>query len=174
MDSYISFIKKMAIKGHFPATSSNFSYLLDDTVYISRSGIDKAEITGEDFLPSWDQNVSAEAKLHLWFYEQTNAQFCYHSHSLNSLLIAEKYSEKVQFKELEIIKAFNEERFLEIPIVKNSQDMNDIINQIKGIPLCYIIKDHGYYVWADELKKLKRYVEALEYLFEREIKARNL
>jgi methylthioribulose-1-phosphate dehydratase len=179
-------IKKYHLKGWSPATSTNYSFKEQNKIYVSRSGIDKSLFTEEDFIcvdengqllsEKKDIKPSAETLIHCVLYElfqQTTVVL--HSHSIYSVINSQKYSDLIHFNGYEIQKGFEgqttHENTVSIPIVDNSQNMNEIVLWMKNNKNllenhCFIIRNHGTYAWGKNLFQAKRHLETIEYLLE--------
>jgi methylthioribulose-1-phosphate dehydratase len=78
------------------------------------------------------------------------------------------------FENLEILKGLegNQDHFCQewLPIVSNSQNMADIIQEIKGQLSAnvhgFLIQGHGLYTWGKDIATAKRHVETYEFLFQ--------
>jgi methylthioribulose-1-phosphate dehydratase len=176
-------------RGWSPATSTNYSFREDEDaeiIYISRSGIDKAEFEPTDFITvdlegktTWGMDhakPSAETLIHCEIYSLfPETTVILHSHSKFSVLISELYKHQFPIEGYEIQKGFagqathlNE---LHIPIIENSQEMSDITSVMKVrkdelTNHSFIIQKHGAYAWGKNLFEAKRHLETLEYLLE--------
>jgi methylthioribulose-1-phosphate dehydratase len=184
-------IKFFAQKSWVPATSSNFSVrsTKNDEYIISRSGIDKSLIRLEDLilidkngevLEPFNQpgvKSSAETMIHTKIYElfpQINSVL--HTHSVIGTVLSMEFAKEggVHFEGLEILKAFegNSTHAMTefLPIVKNSQDMNDILRDMEESfkkPIHgFLIAGHGLYTWGKDIPTAKRQIEAYEFMFE--------
>jgi methylthioribulose-1-phosphate dehydratase len=82
------------------------------------------------------------------------------------------------FEGYELQKAFRgvitHEGEISIPIIPNSQDMNDIKNALleRQSELNYgvfMIEKHGYYTWGNSIFEAKRLLEAFSYLCRAEV-----
>jgi methylthioribulose-1-phosphate dehydratase len=174
-------------KGWSPATSTNYSFKDESNrIWVTRSGIDKSEITEDDFMlidehgqtiePSIEYNPSAETLIHCCIYSLfPDTKVILHSHGKYPLLTSEKAQHHVTLKGWEVQKGFEgvptHDTEVCIPIVANSQNMEDIeiflkefINEINHH--CFIIKGHGTYAWGNSLFAAKRHLETLDYLCE--------
>lgn len=190
VELYGLLIRSWYAKGYCPATSSNFSFKFKEHFLISRSGVDKQYFEKKDFLicnlngevlESFYEHSkpSAETILHLGLYRKYPKIGCViHTHSINAILLAERFEESLLFKDQEILKAFSQKMThdteLSIPIVENSQDLQTINEKIiprldDSIP-AYIIRRHGIYIWGESILEAKKHLEALEYMFEYNLK----
>ena len=184
-------------KGWVPATSSNFSMRRpsnSEQVLISQSGKDKQFMQSTDFMIV-DQSgacilpegakPSAETLLHTTLYKYPHIGGVFHTHSLTSLLLADFFARngRAEIDGLELLKAFSNETTHEtkvsIPVFENTQDMNLLSQKVlqyiddHQMPVGYIIKGHGVYVWGENVLAAKRHLEALEYLFEYKLRSKN-
>lgn len=181
-------IRAYNAKGWSPATSTNYSFretAESKDIVISRSGVDKAEFTSEDFMEVdfdgkplsnyYHMKPSAETGIHCVLYELfPEATVILHSHSVYPVLLS-MVLPSVIFEGFEVQKGFDgvqsHESKVNIPIFENSQDMDDFknwlrehVDQLKHH--CFIIKGHGTYAWGKNLFEAKRHLETLDYLCE--------
>lgn len=176
-------------KGWSPATSTNYSFRLnntDQTLFVSRSGIDKSQFQATDFMevdffgnPTPDfQGVkpSAETLIHCVLYQLfPETQVILHSHSPYSVLMSQKVIEQVRFEGYEIQKGFagqsTHDATVYVPVLDNSQDMIEFSSWMKTRQTemsnhCFVIRNHGTYAWGKNLFEAKRHLETLEYLLQ--------
>ena len=188
-------IRNWHLKGWSPATSTNYSFRFPenpDTIYVSRSGIDKSLFTADDFIEVDLKGIpkpdfagirpSAETLIHCTLYELFPETRCIvHSHSVYSVLHSAVNQEKVTIEGYEVLKGFDgittHETAVDCPIFDNSQDMiafSDTLRQNSdrlAIP-AFIMRKHGTYAWGKSLSEAKRHLETIEYLLECEWKLR--
>lgn len=167
------------------STSSNFSARLNkNEILITKSGKDKALLKPKDLMVINEKGralrpkkakSSAETLLHLHLYDLFQDSVCVlHVHSPFATILS--MAEKADFIELdgfEMAKAFKNvkthEHIERVPVVDNSQDMNDIIarleKRLNDNVHAYLIRGHGFYTWAQSIEKAKYQVEAFEFLF---------
>ena len=180
--------KELHRRGWVPATGGNLSMRLEDgRVLITRSGAHKGHLTFEDFLyVDLKGNVlegsgrpSAETLLHLMVYRRypyVNAVL--HVHSMSSTLISKLYDREVVLEGYELLKAFEgvktHETRLVVPVFENSQDMENLYKLIYPSLMedthAFILRAHGIYTWAKSLERALINLEALDFLFECELK----
>jgi methylthioribulose-1-phosphate dehydratase len=171
-------------KGWSPATSTNYSFLENGQIWVTRSGIDKSQITEKDFITVNNQaesigefaqiKPSAETQIHCDIYSLfPDAKVILHSHSIYPVLASSRLNDFIQFEGFEIQKGFagqnSHEASVRIPIFENNQDMHyftEWINQRKDelVHSCFLIKKHGTYAWGKDLFEAKRHLETLDYL----------
>ena len=180
-------------KGWSPATSTNYSFRTEkepNTIVVSRSAVDKAYFTAEDFIevdrkgkphPLFiDQRPSAETLIHCTLYDLfPKTKFILHSHSIYPVLWSITLENEIIFQGYEVQKGFaGQESHLDqvrIPILENSQNMEEFSNWMKTRASefkhnCFVIKGHGTYAWGTSLFEAKRHLETLDYLCELEWK----
>jgi methylthioribulose-1-phosphate dehydratase len=180
-------------QGLVPATSGNFSARLDNGNYaITVSGRHKGKLEPTDIMridadgKSLDhRRPSAETMLHIDIYNRyAEAQLILHPHSVSATVLSRLSGHEVVLSGYEILKAFpgidthNIECY--IPVLDNDQDISRLAKKVATtftqdhrLP-CYIIRGHGYYTWGDSLDAVLRHVEALEFLFECELRLRGI
>ncbi|MGR9114959.1 MAG: methylthioribulose 1-phosphate dehydratase [Gammaproteobacteria bacterium] len=176
-------------KGWVPATSGNFSARLSDgTIAITVSGIHKGQLTDEDIMlidaegRSLDRKKpSAETLLHTSIYRRfPDVHAVLHPHSLNSTLVSRLFKDKIVLDDYELLKALSgidtHEAQTIIPIFANDQNIPRLSEKVEryldkyGMIHAYIIASHGFYTWGPCVKDALRHVEALEFLFDCEIR----
>jgi methylthioribulose-1-phosphate dehydratase len=169
------------MRGWAPATSGNYSMRLDDgSIAMTVSGVHKGHLHEEHILHmSFDGIVldnkkpSAEAALHVHIYKKyENVRAILHVHSVPAVVLSRIISgNNLVLKGYEMLKVFpgieTHDTEIGIPIVDNSQDMDIITHELapllSEIP-AYIIRNHGFYVWADHMDRAKILVEGLDHL----------
>jgi methylthioribulose-1-phosphate dehydratase len=180
-------IRSLNAAGNAPATSTNYSFKdQSDNLWVSRTSVDKMYFQETDFLridekgiaqaPFADQKASAETDIHCALYELfPDTKVILHSHSLYPVLLSSLNQSSMLFEGFEIQKGLRKvtthEGQILIPILKNSQDMKDIRDQIhQRLPELeygvFMIEKHGFYAWGTSLFEAKRYLETFNYLCE--------
>lgn len=183
-------IQSFNSKGWSPATSTNYSFrLLEDpnTIFVSRSGVDKAYFTENDFM-TVDLNgnptgefisvkPSAETLIHCAVYSMFPETTCIlHTHSLYSVLMSQlEKGNSLSIEGYEVLKGFQgittHDTTVQCPIFENTQDMNALFHQLikskdqLAIP-ALLLRKHGTYAWGNDLSSAKRHLETIEYLLE--------
>lgn len=176
-------------KGWVPATSGNFSARLPDgTIAITTSGKHKGHLQTEDIMlidadanPLDGKKPSAETGLHTALYKRyPDIHAILHPHSLNSILAAKLLGNPIVLENYELLKAFqgiqSHECRIEIPVFPNDQDIARLSTKVDavldGMPRCvgYVIAGHGLYTWGHSISDALRHLEALDYLFDCEIR----
>jgi methylthioribulose-1-phosphate dehydratase len=176
-------------KGWVPATSGNFSARLNDgTIAITVSGKHKGRLQPDDImLIDADGNAldgktpSAETILHTELYKRFPDIRCVlHPHSLNATLISKIFPEACILENYELLKAFNgiatHESRVVIPVFANDQNIPRLAAKVDqymdrhGSIYGYVIAGHGLYTWGRSVQETLRHLEALDYLFDCEIR----
>jgi methylthioribulose-1-phosphate dehydratase len=176
-------------KGWVPATSGNFSIRLPDgTIAITVSGKHKGRLQIEDIMlidtetNSLDgKKPSAETLLHTSLYARFPSINCVlHPHALNAVLVSRVFGSGIVLENYELLKAFKgittHESRLVVPVFANDQDIPRLAAEIERYldrqPDCYayVIAGHGFYTWGDSVSETLRHIEALDYLFDCELR----
>jgi methylthioribulose-1-phosphate dehydratase len=176
-------------KGWVPATSGNFSARLPDgTIAITVSGKHKGHLTPDDIMlidaeaNSLDgKKPSAETLLHTSLYQHfPAANAVLHPHSLNATLISKLFTSNVTLENYELLKALPDidthESTVVIPIFENDQTISRLAACVSrylehNTPVyAYLIAGHGLYTWGASVQDSLRYLEALDFLFECELR----
>ena len=195
-DAFLSAAQQLIATGHYidsrgwvPATSGNFSIRLPNgTIAITVSGRHKGRLAIDDIMlidataQSLDgKKPSAETLLHTSLYKHySDIQSILHPHSLNATLISKIFNTEIVLKDYELLKAFNgidtHETQIVVPIFANDQDiarLAGVVEEYLGKHndcYAYIIAGHGLYAWGRSVDEALRYLEALDFLFECEIR----
>ncbi len=177
-------------RGWAPATSGNYSVRLhDNTIAMTVSGVHKGRLNLDHILRmDMDGRVldagkkpSAEADLHRQIYRLfPKANAILHVHAVPGVVLSRLVkSPALRLEGYEMLKAFpgitTHETALGIPFVDNSQDMDVITKTLEPVlsaanaPPAYIIRDHGFYVWAEDINRAYVLVEALDHLLNCEL-----
>lgn len=178
-------------KGWVPATSGNFSVRLPDgTIAITTSGKHKGCLQVDDImLIDADANSldgkkpSAETGLHTSLYKHfPDVHAVLHPHSINAVLVSRLFDDACVLEDYELLKALHgvttHETRCVIPIFSNDQDIPRLASQVERyldtVSECYgyIIAGHGLYTWGVSIPEALRHLEALDYLFDCELRLR--
>ena len=176
-------------KGWVPATSGNFSAKLSDgRIAITVSGRHKGHLQRDDIMlidhngASLDgQKPSAETLLHTALYQRyPKVQAILHPHSINATLAARLFKHEIVLEDYELLKALagivTHESRITIPIFANDQNIPRLAKAVDeyldehGDIHAYIIAGHGFYTWGGSVAETLRHLEALEFLFDCEIR----
>jgi methylthioribulose-1-phosphate dehydratase len=176
-------------KGWVPATSGNFSMRLPDgTIAITVSGKHKGRMQIEDIMlidaeaNSLDgKKPSAETLLHTALYRRFPKVGCVlHPHAINAVLVSRMFKNEIVLEDYELLKAFEgiatHESRMSVPIFANDQDIPRLAAEVERYldrhQTCraYVIAGHGFYTWGNSIAETLRHIEALDYLFECELR----
>ena len=176
-------------KGWVPATSGNFSARLPDgTIAITVSGKHKGRLVLDDImLIDADANSldgkkpSAETVLHTSLYKRfPDIHSVLHPHSSSATLISRLYPSEVVLEDYELLKALSgidtHESRVVVPVFANDQNIPRLAGQVEQYldehEIChaYIIAGHGLYTWGNSVQETLRHLEALDFLFECELR----
>jgi methylthioribulose-1-phosphate dehydratase len=188
-DALCALARWCAGRGWVPATSGNFSVRDAATgrIFISRSGLDKGQITTADLLEldthggilHGDGKPSAETGLHLVIYrDRPKAHAIAHVHTIWNTLLSARFAAAggVEIEGYELLKALSgvtthAHREL-APIIANTQDYAALADELTGVlgrnPAAHgvLLSGHGLYTWGTSVAEARRHLEALEFLFE--------
>ena len=176
-------------KGWVPATSGNFSARLSDgTIAITVSGKHKGQLQLDDImLIDADANSldgkkpSAETVLHTSLYKRfPDIQSILHPHSLNATLISRIFKAEIVLEDYELLKALSgittHENRVVVPVFTNDQNILRLAGQVEqyldkhSICHAYVIAGHGLYTWGSSVQETLRHLEALDFLFDCELR----
>ena len=180
-------------RGWSPATSSNYSTRLTACqALLTVSGKHKGQLGPDDVLATDlagnslepGKKPSAETLLHTQLYSwRPDIGAVLHTHSVNATVLSRLTpGDSIEFEDYELQKAFSgvsthESRVL-VPIFDNDQDIARLAAKVQpwleAHPDCvgYLIRGHGLYTWGARMSDALRQIEAFEFLFECELKAR--
>jgi len=176
-------------RGWVPATSGNLSARLSDgRIAVTVSGRHKGRLARADIMlvdgagRSLDgRKPSAETLLHTSLYRRYPDVGCVlHPHSPNATLLSRLVGSAVELEDYELLKALegvgSHATRVTIPVFANDQN-------IPRLALCveehldhhdpchgYIIAGHGFYTWGATVADALRHAEALEFLFDLEVR----
>jgi methylthioribulose-1-phosphate dehydratase len=172
-----------------PATSGNFSArLADGRIAITMSGRHKGFLTPDDIMlvdkdgaPLDGKKPSAETGLHIALYRRfPDVNAVLHPHTINSVLASRLFRDELLLEDHELLKALRgietHETRLKIPIFPNDQDIGRLASRVDkhlqdhGNSYGYIIAGHGFYTWGETVTEALRHLEALDFLFDLEIR----
>ncbi len=176
-------------RGWVPATSGNFSARVDSRqIAITVSGKHKGQLTPADIMTidyqghSLDgKKPSAETLLHTQIYRLCPKVNCVlHPHSIHATVAGRLFNDAIILENYELLKALEgvetHETRIVIPIFPNTQHIPELARSVEDYllhnPDCkgYVIGGHGFYTWGSTVATALRHVEALEFLFESEIR----
>ncbi|MFN3919836.1 MAG: methylthioribulose 1-phosphate dehydratase [Methylohalobius sp.] len=176
-------------RGWVPATSGNFSARLSDgSLAITVSGRHKGRLTVDDIMrldaqghPLDGRKPSAEAALHLALYRRyPEVQAVLHPHSPGAVLASRLFKGQVVLADHELLKSLEgiktHAQQVVVPIFPNDQDIERLARRVEayidhqGDIHAYIIAGHGFYTWGRSIEAALTRVEALEFMFECEVR----
>jgi len=182
-------------RGWSPATSSNYSTRLSpSSVLLTVSGKHKGQLGLDDVLATDlsgnslepGKKPSAETLLHTQLYSwRPEIGAVLHTHSVNATVLSRLTAESfIEFEGYELQKAFagisSHESRVRVPIFDNDQDIARLAANVQpwldthADCAGYLIRGHGLYTWGARMSDALRQIEAFEFLFECELKARAL
>lgn len=182
-------------RGWSPATSSNYSARLSaQQALLTVSGRHKGQLGEDDVLATdMDGNSlepgkkpSAETLLHTQIYRcRPDIGAVLHTHSVNATVLSRLSSgDHLLLEDYELQKAFagvvTHEGQILVPIFDNDQDIARLAAKVQpwldAYPECpgYLIRGHGLYTWGAQMSDALRQIEAFEFLFECELKTRQV
>jgi methylthioribulose-1-phosphate dehydratase len=148
------------------------------------SSVDKGEVNPADLLEvdeggellHGQGKPSAERLIHVVLARSFGAGAVLHTHSVANTALS--FRPHLVLEGYEMLKALEgvqtHEHREQIPIFDNSQDMPAFSKMLAGaLPSdahCFLMRGHGLYTWGPTLGDAKRHVEALEFLFEVEMR----
>ena len=179
----------MDSKGWVPATSGNFSVRLPDgTIAITVSGRHKGRLQADDIMrinsdaAALDgKQASAEAVLHTALYKRyPDSQAVLHPHTLNATLVSRLFGPEIVLENYELLKALRgiitHESRVVVPIFANDQNIPRLAERVERYLdrhvdcYGYIIAGHGLYTWGNSVQETLRHLEALDFLFDCELR----
>jgi methylthioribulose-1-phosphate dehydratase len=178
--------------GWVPATAGNISVRLGpDRLAITRSGTHKGYLEPPDIIevdldgrPLLPVKPSAETGLHCQIYRlRPEVGAVLHGHSVAATVLSMHSGDAIRFAGYEIVKAFEGQTThatqVDLPIFDNDQDIGRLAVAVEplirsGLPLGYLIRGHGVYIWADKIETALARLEGLEFLLACELERRKL
>lgn len=177
-------------RGWVPATGGNFSARLPgDQMLITSSGGHKGELTAPQFLVAdlagrpleADRKTSYETLLHCQLYHRwPSCGAVLHTHSVANTVLSRRH-DKLVLKGYELLKILDgiktHDVAVEVPVFENDQDIArlsatvDAHMQAGGGRHGYVIRGHGLYAWGETVAQARYRVEALEFMFECELRS---
>lgn len=181
--------RELYARGMVPATSGNFSARLSNgDILITVSGTHKGRLDMSQLMlvdadgRSLDgRRPSAETALHLQLYRRfPDCHAVLHPHAVNATLLSRLDSGHRVLKGYELLKALpgidTHDCEVVVPNFPNDQDIGRLARQVDDYmerhdPVAaYLISGHGFYTWGASVNDALRHVEALEFLFECELR----
>lgn len=161
---------------------------------VTVSGKHKGQLTADDLVAvdmsghslEEGKKPSAETLLHTQLYRwKREIGAVLHTHSVNATVLSRIcQSDSLLFVDYELQKALSgvatHESQVLVPVFENDQDIGRLASRVQlwlnEHPDCvgYLIRGHGLYTWGVQMSDALRQIEALEFLFECELKLRML
>jgi methylthioribulose-1-phosphate dehydratase len=178
-------------RGWVPATSGNFSVRTGSRIFVTPSGLDKGIVTPHDLLEVNREGQataglgkpSAETGLHLVLYRaRPEAGAILHVHTVWNTLLSGYYATQgyVPLEGYEILKGLSgvstHAHLERVPVLENTQDYAVLSAQLQDAlhqhPEAHgvLLSRHGLYTWGQSVAEARRHLEALEFLFEVEMR----
>lgn len=176
-------------RGWVPATSGNFSARIEDGhIAVTVSGRHKGYLTADDIMlvdengaPLEAKTPSAETLLHTALYRRfPGVNAVLHAHSSSSVLASRLFRDEIVLEDHELLKVLRgietHATRLEVAIFPNDQDIARLAHRVDehlqahGDTYGYIIAGHGFYTWGGSVTEALRHLEALEFLFDIEVR----
>ncbi|MGB5473281.1 MAG: methylthioribulose 1-phosphate dehydratase [Gammaproteobacteria bacterium] len=181
--------RELYARGMVPATSGNFSARLSNgDILITVSGAHKGKLDAlQLMLIDADGHTldgrrsSAETALHVQLYRRfPDCNAVLHPHPASATLLSRLDSGPCVLRGYELLKALpgidTHDCEVVIPNFPNDQDIGRLAQQVDAwmdvhdpVP-AYLISGHGFYTWGASVDDTLRHVEALEFLFECELR----
>ena len=176
-------------RGWALGTSGNFSAVVGREPFvlaISRSGVDKGDLSARDILEVDGDGValepeaqpSEETVVHLTVVRERDAGSVLHTHSVWGTLLSEAAGDagELVLRGYEMLKGLSGVRTHEhserLPVLENTQDYGRMSRDVRAALAEYprahglLLRGHGLYTWGLDLPEARRHVEILEFLFE--------
>lgn len=181
-------------RGWVPATGGNFSVRLAPArLLITASGCHKGELRTADFLVTdlhgrpvrkTARKTSYETGLHTQIYRHDpSIGSVLHTHSVANTLLSLR-QERIVLAGYELLKLLpgitTHDARVEVPVFANDQDIARLAATVdahtKKHPQtpAYVIAGHGLYAWGADAAQARWRVEALEFMFECELRSQML
>ena len=193
IDTLVATARWCAARGWVPATSGNFSVRVEESIFITATGLDKGTLTRDDLLEvdregkvmGGEGKSSAETGLHLVIYrDRPEARAILHVHTIWNTLLSGQFAPRgyVSLEGYELLKALSgvttHAHLEQVPILENTQDYACLAASLTGTLAAYprahgvLLSRHGLYTWGTSVAEARRHLEALEFLFEVEARRR--
>ncbi len=177
-------------RGWMPATSGNLSArLADGRIAITASGVHKGALDADGILlldpdghaEAAGPRPSAETALHLTIYRRDPALHAVlHVHAPAATVLSRLHRDEVVLHDYELLKALagieTHEAHITLPVFPNDQDIPRLAARLdawldtRGTTHGCLIAGHGLYAWGRSVAEARRHVEALEFLFDCELR----
>jgi methylthioribulose-1-phosphate dehydratase len=181
--------RNLYARGWAMGTAGNYSAVLTReplTLAISRSGVDKGQLSAEQILAVDESGrvvagagkPSDETVVHLAVVRERGAGAVLHTHSVWNTLLSEAGGDAggLSIEGFEMVKGLagvtTHEHTEWVPVIENTQDYARMATAVKSAlrshPTAHglLLRGHGLYTWGRDLPEAKRHLEILEFLFE--------
>lgn len=177
-------------RGWVPATGGNFSARLGEArMLITASGCHKGELAAADFLVAGldgkpidsPRKASYETLLHCQLYlHEPRIGAALHTHSVANTVLSMRH-DCIRLQGYELLKLLpgiaTHDVTVDVPVFENDQDIPRLAAAVDAhmkknprMP-AYVIRGHGLYAWGESVAQARWRVEALEFMFECELRA---
>ena len=179
-------------KGWVAGTGGGICAALDgETLLMAPSGVHKERVAPDDLfvVDRHGRVVQAPAQPGLRLTE-CSAIFCavaerrragsvMHSHALSAVLAADlaEGADRLPIRQLEMLKGIrgcsNADSHA-VPVIDNTAREPELVGRIREVldrpefarSACVLVRDHGAYIWGEDLWEAKRHAEVYHFLFE--------
>jgi methylthioribulose-1-phosphate dehydratase len=193
IDAIVQAGRRMDARGWVPATAGNISVRLAvDRIAITRSGGHKGfldassvmQVNPDGMALTPDAKPSAETLLHCQLYRLfPDIGAIVHGHSVAGTVLSMARPGAIRLAGYEVLKVFagqsTHETSVDLPVFDNDQDIPRLAAAVEpllaaGLPIGYLIRGHGVYVWGPEMPVAMARLEGLEFLLACELERRKL
>jgi methylthioribulose-1-phosphate dehydratase len=171
----------------------------DGNLFLAPTGVHKELVRPTDFfvVSPWDGSVLREPQTHGLRPSECNSIFCLiarergarsvaHSHGLQAVLAADVAdgADHIAISDLEMLKGVtgltNQDDHL-VPVINNTAREPELVAGLRTIladprfasAQAVLVRDHGAYIWGDDIWVAKRHVEVYHFLFEATVARRD-
>lgn len=100
-----------------------------------------------------------------------------HSHALSAVLAADTDGDALEVKGLEMLKGIrgvSNTDVHHVPVIDNTPHESELVGQVErvlsderfGPAFAILVKDHGAYIWGEDVWEAKKHAEVYHFLFE--------
>jgi methylthioribulose-1-phosphate dehydratase len=162
----------------------------DGDVFLAPTGVHKERVQPDDFfvVSPKDGSILRPPRNAGLRPSECNSIFCatvrargarsvVHSHALSSVLAADMADDVLAIEGFEMLKGINglgnKDTHL-IPVIVNTPREYELVDQVEAAlnddrfagAYCILVRDHGAYIWGDDVWEAKRHTEVYHWLFE--------
>ena len=172
---------------------------VDGRLFLAPTGVHKERVRPEDLfvVDPVDGRVLAEPEADGLRPSECNAIFCLvarargarsvvHSHALASVLAADLAGDDdhLAIRDLEMLKGIRgltNRDVHRVPVIDNTPHERELVSQIAAAladerfssSCAVLVRDHGAYIWGDDVWEAKRHTEVYHFLFEAAVARQN-